>query len=317
MRVSRVSVLLAFCCRGTNTQILAADELDHVSLLQTHVHRRSVTDGVNEPDLNALQNQLDKLQRKVVTASHIHKAKMERKSMMMVDLQSTSPDKEIKAHKATATGSKKHKENQKVEKKPPAKLDKFAKASLAKADKAEDMERSAVASIMDNEADELADEESHVLSAGALDQLEQVAERVARSKDQDEGRQELTLDEQRDDERLDQHERTKGKDKYHHKSKKDQQKAKHEKDIDEDDDREDAIDPEAELVRLAQQRAKREEAKAQLAESAAKDAWLELEKFQAARNIDSFPVGDRIASSAPGTASKKASTHHNKKHRGR
>jgi len=289
MKVAWVSVMLALCCRGT-TQIISADDFDHVSLLQTQVHRRSAKEEADEPDLNALQEQLNKLQRKVATVSHVHEAEEERKSMMMVDLRSTTPENEIKSHKdkmkSHKTKADRPEKKEKAKKQP--KPDKFAKASLAKADKAEKMERSAMASIMDDEAGELADDESHVLSAGALDRLEQVAERVAQSEDQDEGWQDVKFDEKRHDQRHDEHKSKNGKDKINRKSK-----------TNEENDGDDLADPEAELVRLAHQRAKREEAKAQLAEGAAKDAWVELEKFQAQRNVESFPTGALAASSAP------------------
>lgn len=286
-------MLLALCGRGF-TQIISADDVDHVSLLQTNMYRKN-KDAVDDPDLNALQHQLNKLQRKVSKVSHVHEPK-ERKSMMMVDLQSPRPEKDIKMHKARASKSK-DKKTKKIQK-----LDKFAKASLAKAHEAKEKEKTAMSYLMDAEAGELAEDESHVLSAGALHRLEEVAERVAKSKDEDADWQDLEVDEHHDE----RHSKTyEDKD---HKMAKDSDVDEHADDKESGGD--DAVDPEAELVRLAHQRAQREEAKAQLAEDAAKDAWIELEKFQAQRNIDSFQTGEPMAFSVSEPGPKDAAVQH-------
>jgi len=300
MHISRFCTLLAICCRGS-TQIITADDVEHVSLLQTHMYRRKTQDVLDQPDLNVLQDQLNKLQRKVDKVSHLHDAK-DRKSMMMVDMQSTRPEKDVKVHKDTTDNLKKNKAKKKQ------KLDKFAKASLAKAHQAQDMEKSAMARIMDDEAGELAEDESHVLSAGALNRLEEVAERVAQSKDQNDESQEFEFDEKRDEGHHDERESKTREDRYHKRTKGDND-GKH-TDDDKDHGGDDAVDPEAQLVRLAHERAQREEAKAQLAQSAAKDAWMDLEKFQAQRNIDSFQTGVPVAFSVSQPAPKHTSAQH-------
>lgn len=299
MRISGVCTLLAICWRGS-TQIIAADDVEHVSLLQMHMYRRETKDVLDGPDLNVLQDQLNKLQRKVDTVSHVHEAK-DQKSMMMVDLQSPRPAKDVKVHKSTADSLKKNNARKKQ------KLDKFAKASLAKAHQATEIEKSAMARIMDDEAGELAEDESHVLSAGALNRLEEVAEQVARSKDQNEESQEFEFDEKRNEGHHDDRESKTSEDKDHKRTKGDDDGQHANDDKDRGDD---AVDPEAELVRLAHERAQREEAKAQLAESAAKDAWIELEKFQAQRNIDSFQTGVPVAFSVSQPAPKVTSAQH-------
>lgn len=261
-------------------QFAHADDEDHLSLLQTHMHRRdtkklSDEPDLNEPDLNVMQAQLNKLKSNMASNKATH-----RKSMMMVGLESATPAKHTHLH----NNATKNKGTKKKAKREP-KFDKFAEAAFAKSHDAKKMERAAMASIMDDEASEIAEDESHVLSAGALNRLEEVAEQVARSADESEESQKLEVDERRHDERRhDEHH----DDEHHHDHKVKKREDKHEEEND-------GEDPEAELVRLAHQRAQREEAKAQLAESAAKDAWLELEKFQAQRNIDASSIGVPVA----------------------
>lgn len=298
MRLSRVCTLFAICCCASS-QIITADDVEHVSLLQTHMHRRKTKDVQDEPDLKVLQHELSKLQRKVNTVSHVRDEIKDRKSMMMVDVQSPKHEKHDNVHRDTAKHLKKTKakKNQK--------LDKFARESLAKAHDAKKMEKSAMARILDDEAGDLAEDESHVLTAGALNRLEEVAERVAQSKDQNEDLQELEFDDKRDEAHIDERDSETSADKDIKRAK----GADDGKHADDDKERsgDGAVDPEAELFRLAHERSQREAAKAQSAEKAAKDAWIELEKYQAQRHIDSFQTGTPMAFSVSQPAPKDSS----------